>query len=601
MSCCFVKVCTFTGITTSSYSSMKAQQRILFILLIGVSLFNNQLFAQDRNQKVRNLNTVVEMMNAFSMCNQQWYFDAVQLQKALYQSKEGIKESYFYCSKTQQRGWSYYSGIEEAFHFPEITPNEQGHVPSYQTDYIPWLKAREGIIKLLSDRKIPVEITPVLSEYMLATDSLFAAHSDLNTYVSEKLYRSDADFLNGVLLLERHQKWFETCHENSIRMNEVLQQYFQLHLPPLSTHAELQNGLNELKQSMRLLAEWERLLYAGDRSQDQELDAQLRKFNEEGLSKDSFYLSTTRGYGYLHSGYWLHTHYRIFYTSMKSTIYWFASTKRVPEPFLKPSQQAYNDFLRSYNSVVEDYNDYIELADGLRFAETAVCCLSKSEVDTNQNVLLMQPRLLYQFELMPIKMVSVNEVLEILSEDEALIHQALPHHLVYLLDVSSSMNEGEKLSRLKENAIYLVNIQRSVDHISIVTFSGKSETILQAVPCDRKEQITEKINRIQATGQTNVYEGFKTVKGLLETNKIGEGVNTVLILTDGEFTLTQQTQSIINGLQENEIGICFVYLGKEKSKKETRKLETFYKKMGVRYYDIHRMNLKEVLLKIATE
>ncbi len=251
--------------------------------------------------------------------------------------------------------------------------------------------------------------------------------------------------------------------------------------------------------------------------------------------------------------------------------------------------------------MVEDYNDYIELADGLRFVERAVCCLSRSEVDTNQNVLLMQPRLLYQFELIPVEPVSVNVVPELLSEDEALIYRSLPHHLVYLLDVSSSMNEGEKLSRLKENATYLVNIQRSVDHISIVTFSGKSETILQAVPCDRKQQITEKINHIQATGQTNVYEGFKTVKGLLETNKIGEGINTVLILTDGEFTLTQQTQSIINGLRENGIGICFVYLGKEKSNKETRKLETSYQKMGVRYYDIHRMDLKEVLLKIATE
>lgn len=580
---------------------MKTLYRILFTLLIGFCLLNGHLFAQDRNQKVRDLNALVELMNAFSMCNQQWYFDAVQLQKALYQSKEGIKENYFYCSKTQQRGWSYYSGIEEAFHFPEITPNEEGHVPSYQTDYIPWLRSKEVVIKLLADQKIPADLTPVLSEYMRSADSLFAAHTDLNTYVSEKLYRSDEKLLNGVQLLERHQQWFGSCHEHSMRLNDALQQYFQTHLPPLATHAELQNGLSELKHSIQLLAQWERLLYAGDRSHDQELDMQLRQFNEEALSKDSFYLSTTRGYGYLHSGYWLHTRYRTFYTSMKSTIYWFASTKRVPEPFLKPSQQAYNDFLRSYNSVVEDYNDYIELADGLRFVEKAVCCLSRSEVDTNQNVLLMQPRLLYQFEWIPTEPVSVDVVPEILSEDQALIHRSLPHHLVYLLDVSSSMNEGEKLSRLKENATYLVNIQRSVDHISIVTFSGRSETILQAVPCDQKQQITEKINRIQATGQTNVYEGFKTVKGLLETNKIGEGVNTVLILTDGEFTLTQQTQSIITGLQENGIGICFVYLGKEKSNKETRKLETSYKKMGVRYYDIHRMDLKEVLLKIATE
>ncbi|WP_300661745.1 VWA domain-containing protein [Fluviicola sp.] len=571
--------------------------------LSGLFLFPGFSFAQKRNQEMRELNQIVEMMNAFSFCNQQWYFDAVQLQRALNASTEKIQKSYFYCSKTQRNGFSYYSGIEDAFHFQEITPNAQKQVPSYQTEYIPWLRSKEQVRSLLSKQRINPEVSPFLWDYLTAADSLFATHTDLNTYVSDQLFLSDPLFGKAEFILEKHQQWFKVCHENSMKLDSVLQQYVQKKLPPLKTHLALQNGLQELTLSMNLLADWERLLYADDQSKNTEYDSRLRALNAAGLKKDSLYLFKTRGYGNLSSGFWLHTRYRTFYTSMQSTIYWFASSKHQPEkPFLKASQKAYNDFLRSYNSIVEDYNDYIAIADGLTFTRTSECCLSKSEIDTNQNVLLMKPRLLYKFELTPKTLPKViTETPEILSPDEALIHRALPHHLVYLLDASSSMNESEKLAHLKENASYLVGIQRSVDQISIVTFSGKSETVLQAVPCDQKEQITEKIKRIHALGQTNIQEGFKTVKNILESNKLLNGINTVLILTDGEFPLTEQVRSTIKELRINKIGICFVYLGKKLGKKNSKLFEKQYTDLGVIFYDINQLDLKEALLKIATE
>lgn len=571
---------------------------LTFLTFTGILLFHVQLSAQGRNEEVRELNRVIELMNAFGSCNQQWYLDAVQLQKALHESTDGINKNYFYCSKTQHSGFVYYSGIEENFRFPEITPNAQKQVPAYQSDYIPWLKAKERVQQLLSDQRYNSAIIPFIQEYTASADSLFATHTDLNDYVSEKAYLSDPLFQKAEAILSNHQHWFKACYDHSLRLDSVLLQYYQTHLPPFTTHAALQNGQKELDKSMDLLAEWAATLYAEDLSENARYDAQLRLLNEEGLSKDSVYLFHTRGYGRPNSGFWLHTRYRTFYTSMKSTVYWFAASERYTPPFMKTSQRAYNDFIRSYNAIVEDYNAYIAIADGLTFANTSECCLSRSEIDTNQNVLLMKPRLLYQFEIIPVPSTQTTITApETLSSDEALIREALPHHLVYLLDVSSSMNGAHKLDLLKENVSYLVGIQREADQISVVTFSGTSQVLLQAVPCNRKELILEKIGRISATGQTNVYEGFKTVKGLLESNRLESGINTVLILTDGEFALTSQIRAIITHLKTAGIGVSFIYLGKETPPKNKK----IFRKLGIDYYDTSKTDFRKIVLKIATE
>jgi hypothetical protein len=574
------------------------------IIVVIFLVHSHLLFSQGRNQQVREMNHVVELMNEFSRCDQTWYFDAVQLQKALHFSSEKINENYFYCSKTQQNGFSYYSGIEAAFRFKEITPNTQKQIPSYQSDYIPWLEAKELVLKKLHQSKSSyAPISSFLNNYISSTDSLFAIHSELNNYVSDKKFRSDNQFQEAKRILKGHDRWFKQCYLNSQQLDSALVDYCNFHYPPFQTHKELQQGLQELNLTMNLLTTWEKELYNENGSNSTKYDAQLRVLNTEGLKNDSLYLYKTRGYGRPNSGFWLHTRYRTFYTSMQSTIYWFASSKHSAESFLKKSQPVYNDFVRSYNSIVEDYNDYIELADGLTFTKTSACCLSPSEIDTNQNVLLMAPKLLYKFEFAERlnEPVPTDSVVSKLGPDELLIRKAQPHHLVYLLDASSSMNESGKLAHLKENATNLIQIQREVDRISIVTFSGKSEVLLQSVPCDRKKHIEEKIEHIHAFGQTNIQSGFETVKTLLASNKLEKGVNSVLLLTDGEFPLSEETKSIIRELKASEIGICFVYLGKGLNKKSTKSMERMYSELGITFYDTNRIDLKEALLKIATE
>ncbi len=550
------------------------------------------------------LNHVVELMNTFAHCNQDWYFDAIQLQKALHVSAKKINENYFYCSKTQQSSLLSYTGIESTFRFKEITPNSHNQIPAYQADYLPWLEAKEIVSKILSKPKNEfTSFAPILNKYQASTDSLFAFHSKLNNYVAEKAFRSDTGFQTAKSILKGHERWFKQCYIHSKELDSALVDHCNFHYPPFQTHKELQQGLQELNLTMNLLTNWEKELYHENLSNNAKFDTQIRLLNAEGLKNDSLYLYKTRGYGNLRSGFWLHTRYRTFYTSMQSRIYWFAASKYPSEPFVKKSQQAYNDFVRSYNAIVEDYNDYIEIADGLNFRKIASCCLSASEIDTNQNVLLMAPKLLYKFEYQEEiqKPIPGDSAVAGMSSEELLIHRAAPHHLVYLLDASSSMNESGKLTHLKENANNLVQIQREVDRISIVTFSGKSTVLLQAVPCSQKKHIREKIEHIHAFGQTNITSGLETVKQLLDSDKLENGVNSVLLLTDGEFELSDETKKLIGELRAKEIGICFIYLGKALSKKSTRLLEKAYTNLGVIFYDTNHIDLKEALLKIATE
>nr|WP_294858641.1 hypothetical protein [uncultured Fluviicola sp.] len=72
-----------------------------FSILILFFLYSQWLFSQGRNQHIREMNHIVELMNVFSRCNQTWYSDAVQLQKALNISKIALVFAFRFISDFQ--------------------------------------------------------------------------------------------------------------------------------------------------------------------------------------------------------------------------------------------------------------------------------------------------------------------------------------------------------------------------------------------------------------------------------------------------------------------------------------------------------------------
>lgn len=110
-----------------------------------------------------------------------------------------------------------------------------------------------------------------------------------------------------------------------------------------------------------------------------------------------------------------------------------------------------------------------------------------------------------------------------------------PNNVVFLLDISSSMNHSGKLDLLKASMIELTYTLRSVDKITIVAYSTFSKVLLKTTSGDKKEEIIEAIKSIKAQGLTAGGDGMKQAYKEAYKNFIEEGNNQVIMATDGDF------------------------------------------------------------------
>jgi Mg-chelatase subunit ChlD len=554
--------------------------------------------AQDRNEQVRDLNAIVDLMNEASRLNQTCYFDVEQLAKAVYESRERLNPNYFYAASRNQ-GMVYYSGMEQAFRFKELVPDKSNRLPGYMADRIPYYEAREKVQR----KRYPESIAHALTVYIRATDSLHIVHDQLADYSVDQAFRTDEQLVAAKALLQAGSYWFEACHAASEQLYSELERCYLQTLPPNKTHAAIRNAEWELQFNVAVLNRWQKELYDGDNSSNQQHDATIRKLNETGLCKDSVLLFKTRGYGNLNSGWWAHTRYRQFFTGMQSTLFWYVTATYSKTPYLKLQEQQYNRFVLSYNPVIEDYNDFIAIADGKTFTETVSCCLGPSEIDTDVNVLLKKPRLLYQYTFTETEKTIVPEKLpeDTLSAHQRLISNALPHQMVYLLDASASMNDRGRLEMLKKNARYIVGLQSDKDRISIVSFATKAHVILKNKACDDKAAIFAIIDRITARGSTNISEGVEEAFALAKDHRLANGRNKILLITDGRFEMDESTLSLLRTFEANGIEFCIIYLGEEKGKRIEKSFRSICEQANGRFYNINDVDLQEVLLKEASE
>lgn len=565
------------------------------------------LFSQGRNESVRHLNDIVHMMDEASRLNYTWYYDAVQLAKGLYRSKEKINPNYFYSSRSTNSGSVYYTGMEKAFRFKELKPDSKGYLPSYMAELIPWLEEKEHVLAILhKPHQRTAAIDSFVYRYIRCTDSLYASHMRLTDYVSNKTYMEDVAFVKAKAMLKEQEACFEACHKASGALASAIQQLYSASFPPNKSHAPEQLAEKEMRLTIDLLDDWERTLDKGDLSQNSRYDSLLRQLNKTALSKDSIYLYKTRGYGQRNSGWWAHSRYRSFFSMLQSTVYWYKSASYSKDPFLKPELVRYNGFINGYDTGMEYYNRFVDLFDGKSMIVASSCCLSPSEIDTATNVFLKKPRLLYRFATVETTEPQTNHTLSTTNDspdrqsDAERISKAKPHHLVYLLDASSSMNEPDRLPELKTEVKYLVALQRPADRISMVSFASHAHIILQDKACIQKPAIYGTIDQVSALGSTNISEGLAKAAHIADSCRLKEGITKVLLFTDGAFSLTKADKKLLQSLEKSNISFCLVYLG-HRQKSVEEELKKICETAKGRYYSAHDSNLKDVLVKEASE
>ena len=116
-------------------------------------------------------------------------------------------------------------------------------------------------------------------------------------------------------------------------------------------------------------------------------------------------------------------------------------------------------------------------------------------------------------------------------------------NLVFLIDVSGSMNSRDKLDLLKESFATLVKSLDSRDRVSIVTYSGSEAVVLEGASGDDDKRILEAINGLRANGSTNGEAGLRMAYDVAERNFIEGGVNRIVMASDGDLNVGMTSES----------------------------------------------------------
>ncbi|MDA8792990.1 VWA domain-containing protein [Bacteriovoracaceae bacterium] len=125
-------------------------------------------------------------------------------------------------------------------------------------------------------------------------------------------------------------------------------------------------------------------------------------------------------------------------------------------------------------------------------------------------------------------------------------------NLVFLIDVSGSMNSPKKLPLLKESMKLLARKLKKKDKISIVTYAGSAGIILNATPVSENLKVIRAIDQLGAGGSTNGAAGIKTAYQLAKQNFMKNGVNRIILATDGDFNVGTTSQSSLIDLVESK-------------------------------------------------
>jgi Ca-activated chloride channel homolog len=112
-----------------------------------------------------------------------------------------------------------------------------------------------------------------------------------------------------------------------------------------------------------------------------------------------------------------------------------------------------------------------------------------------------------------------------------------PANLVFLIDVSGSMNDPAKLPLLKKGFRMLTSQLRAQDRVAIVTYAGHESVALTSTPGDQKELILAAIDRLESGGSTNGAGGIQKAYELAQQSFFEHGNNRVILATDGDFNV----------------------------------------------------------------
>ncbi len=176
-----------------------------------------------------------------------------------------------------------------------------------------------------------------------------------------------------------------------------------------------------------------------------------------------------------------------------------------------------------------------------------------------------------------------------------------PSNLVFLIDVSGSMNMPNKLPLVKSSMQMLVKELRPADKVAIVVYAGAAGLVLESTSGEKKEKILEAIERLQAGGSTAGGQGLRLAYKVAEENFIKGGNNRIILASDGDFNIGVSSNAEMERLVEEERkkGIFITVLGYGMGNYKDDKLEIIANKGNGNYAYID--NIQEARKTLVSE
>lgn len=214
------------------------------------------------------------------------------------------------------------------------------------------------------------------------------------------------------------------------------------------------------------------------------------------------------------------------------------------------------------------------------------------EVKNDTNQLLVGQRV----DTIVSEVVLDNQQIEDKVKEKALKINYKSNNIVFLLDVSTSMNSDGKLDLLKSSLIEMVNKLSENDTITLISYSTFSKVIVEGVSAKEKELLTNTIQAIKAQGMTAGGDGMKLAYRQGREHFIEGGNNQVIMATDGKFNKGNMN---LDRLVEKNFarGIGLTVLGIKNKPEDAESMEAIAKMGGGRFLLIENYeDSKELLI-----
>lgn len=158
-------------------------------------------------------------------------------------------------------------------------------------------------------------------------------------------------------------------------------------------------------------------------------------------------------------------------------------------------------------------------------------------------------------------------------------------NLVFLIDVSGSMSDANKLPLLKSGFKLLVDQLRPQDRVAIVVYAGAAGLVLPSTPGNEKTTIKNALDNLQAGGSTAGGEGIKLAYKVALENFRKNGNNRVILATDGDFNVGASSDAQLQRLieEKRESGVFLSVMGCGMGNYKDNKMETIADKGNGNY------------------